>query len=136
MFGAGGPRGMLGGLMGPLGAIHAQFTVPGPNGGYETIATQTGTVQSVSSGSVTVKSTDGYTQQYVVDPSTLVAADYEGILSVSSGDTVVVEALVSGSTYTAERVVDTTQAQANRGSWGPGPDGTPPTTPAPASPAA
>lgn len=122
--------------MSPLGAIHAQFTVPGPNGGYETIATQTGTVQSVSSSSVTVKSADGYTQQYVVNSSTLVAADYEGILSVSSGDTVVVEALVSGSTYTAERVVDTTQVQANRGSWAPGPEGTPPTTTPPSSPAA
>ena len=65
--------------------IHAQFTVPRtPNGGYETIATQTGTVQSVSSSSVTVKSADGYTQNYDVTSSTLVDADYEGILSVSS----------------------------------------------------
>jgi hypothetical protein len=122
--------------MGPMGAIHAQFTVPGPNGGYETIATQTGTVESVSSSSVTVKSVDGYTQDYVVNSSTLVNADYEGILSVNNGDTVLVQALVSGTTYTAERVVDTTQVQANRASWVPGPEGTPATTTPPPSSAA
>lgn len=124
------------GMLGPMGAVHGQFTVPNGNSGYETIATQVGTVQSVSSGSITVKSADGYSQDYVVNSSTLVNADYEGILSVKTGDTVAIEATVSGSTYTAQRVTDTTQVQANRKSWVPQPATTPPTPFGPGSPAA
>jgi hypothetical protein len=137
-FGRFGGRGGLGpfGMLGPMGAVHGQFTVPNGNNGYETIATQVGTVQSVSSGSVTVKSADGYSQDYVVNSSTVVNADYEGILSVKTGDTVVVEATVSGNTYTAQQVTDTTQVQANRKSWVPQPSSTPPTPSTPGTPAA
>ncbi|MGC8628203.1 MAG: hypothetical protein ACP5VR_11780 [Acidimicrobiales bacterium] len=120
------------GMFGPMGALHGQFTVPAPSGGYETLATQVGTVQSVTSSSISVKSADGYVQDYVVSSSTVVNADYEGILSVKKGDTVMVEATVSGSTYTAQQVTDTTQVQANRQSWAPRPPSSP-TTPSPAA---
>ena len=107
--------------LGPNGAVHASYTVKGPNGNYETIDTQYGTAEAVSSGSITVKSADGFSQTYTVGSSTVVDADYNGILSVKVGDTISVEGLVSGSTVTAERVLDVTQVQANRKSWAPGP---------------
>lgn len=112
---------------GGRGIVHGSFTVKGPNGAYETISTQLGTVQAVSSSSLTVKSADGFTQTYAVVPSTVVHADYEGVLSLKHGDSVSVQATVSGSNATAQSVVDLTQVQANRSSWLP--QG--PTTPSP-----
>jgi hypothetical protein len=130
-FGPGMPGGPMrffgfGGLdmgIGPGGAIHASYTVKGPNGNYETIDTQYGTAADVSSGSITVKSADGFSQTYTVGSSTVVDADYNGILSVKVGDTISIQGLVneSTSTVTAERVLDVTQVQANRKSWAPGP---------------
>ena len=104
---------------GMMGAVHGTFTVKGPNGGYETLSTQQGTVQSVSSSSLTVKSADGFTQTYDVVASTVVDANYEGILSVKQGDTVSVEGLVTGTTATAQSVLDITQVSANRAAWAP-----------------
>jgi hypothetical protein len=122
--GQGGPMaaGPLGGLgMGLGGAIHGSFTVKGPSGNYETIDTQYGTAEAVSSGSITVKSADGFSQSYAVDSSTIVDAEPSGILSVKVGDTVSIRGLVSGSTVKAERVLDVTQVKAHHPSWGPGP---------------
>src|SRR5579862_5045473 len=73
---------------GPVGAIHGQFVVPKPGGGYQTIDTQRGTVTAVSASSVTVKSSDGYTKTYQVTSSTKVAARRGGIGSVKTGQTV------------------------------------------------
>lgn len=111
----------LGGALGPNGAIHGTFTIKGPNGSYETIATQYGTAGTVTASSITVKSADGFSQTYTVDPSTVVDADSNGITSVITGDTVSIQATVSGSTFTAQTVLDLTQVQANRKSWAPGP---------------
>jgi hypothetical protein len=105
------------------------------NGTYETIDTQVGTAEDVSAGSLTVKSADGFSQTYDITTSTIVDADYEGILSVKVGDTVSVQALVDGSSITAQRVQDVTQLQANRPAWGHGP-GTAAPAPAPAPAAA
>jgi hypothetical protein len=115
-FGFGGLDGL-----GPDGTIHASYTLKGPKGNYETIDAQYGTAEAVSSGSITVKSADGFSQTYTVGSSTVVYADYNGILSVKVGDTISIQGLVSGSTVTAERVLDVTQVQANRKSWAPGP---------------
>jgi hypothetical protein len=115
----GGP-GMFGIGVGPAGAIHGTFTVKGPNGGYETINTQYGTAEAVSSTSITVKSADGFSQTYVVSSSTVVDAKPNGISSVKVGDTVSIQALVSGATITAERVLDITLVKAQHPSWGPG----------------
>ena len=92
------------------GGIHGQFTVPAPSGGYETILTQIGTVDSVSSSTITVKSEDGYTHTYSVDDNTLVAAGNNGIADVSKGDTVRVLAVGNA----AKQIVDATKVQSLR----------------------
>ena len=100
-----------------FGAIHGEFTAPAPGGGYETLATQIGTVSSVSSSSITVKSADGFTRSYTVDGNTLVTAGNNGIADVNSGDTVHVLAVVSGGKASAVELVDFTRAQQVRGRW-------------------
>jgi hypothetical protein len=125
-----GPFGFAGPGAGLNGVIHGSYTVKGPDGSYETIDTQYGTAEAVSSTSITVKSADGFSQTYVVGPSTVVDADSSGITAVALGDEVTIQALVSGSTITAERVTDLTQLQANKKSWAPDP----PTPSAPATP--
>jgi hypothetical protein len=94
--------------LGPFGAIHGQFVTPKPGGGYQTIDTQRGTVTAVSSSSITVKSSDGYTRTYRVTSSTNVHARRAGIGSVKTGQTVSVLATVSGSSATATQIVDFT----------------------------
>ena len=97
------------------GGIHGQFTVPAPNGGYQTILTQIGTVDSVSTSSITVKSEDGYTHTYSVDNNTLVAAGNNGITDVAKGDTVRVLAVGNE----AKQIVDATKVQSLRQKyWG------------------
>lgn len=140
-FGFGGPGAMAGalgmlGILGPNGVVHGTFTVKGPSGSYETIAIQSGTVSSVDTTSspetITVLSADNFSQTYDANSSTVVYADYNGLGSIKTSDNVTIEALVSGSTYTAQRIVDATQVQANRKSWvpspGKGPWGGPPTS--------
>ena len=112
----------------PGNVVHASYTVKGPSGAYETLDTQVGTVQAVSSSSITVKSADGYRQQYAVGSSTVVYADHNGIGSVKLGDQVSVIGLAGSSAVTAERIVDITQVQANRSTWQPQPPA-PPTSP-------
>ncbi len=68
-----GPIAFGSGFAGPDGAIHGSLTVKGPNGGYETVDTQYGTAEAVSSSSITVKSADGFSQTYTVSASTVVA---------------------------------------------------------------
>ena len=136
-WGMGGPFGPgmrpAGGFVGSRGAfpgnvVHASYTVKGPSGTYETLDTQVGTVQAVSSSSITVKSADGYSQQYAVGSSTVVYADYNGIGSVKLGDQVSGIGLAGSSAVTAERIVDITQVQANSNTWQPRPPA-PPTSP-------
>jgi hypothetical protein len=136
MFGYGmGPMGGLG-PGGPVGGggpvVHASYTVKGPNGTYETLDAQMGTVEAVSSSSITVKSADGFSQQYAVDSSTTVYADYDGIGSVKTGDDVAIVGLAGTSGVTAERVIDITQVKANGQSWEPAPPMAP-TTATPSS---
>ena len=50
--------------------LHGEFVVSDANGGYTTMLTQTGTVTAVSATSITVKSDDGYTQIYMISPTT------------------------------------------------------------------
>jgi hypothetical protein len=91
---------------GAVGPIHGQFVLPKPGGGYQTIDTQRGNVTAVSTSSLTVKSSDGYTHTYQVTSSTRVDAKRAGIGSVKTGQTVFVLATVSGSAATATQVVD------------------------------
>jgi hypothetical protein len=98
------------------GGIHGEFVIPKPGGGYQTVLTQIGTVQSVSGSSITVKSEDGFTHTYSVSNDTLVAAGDNGIADVAKGDTVRVLAVGSA----AKQVVDVTKVQSLRQRyWGP-----------------
>src|SRR5437763_11621613 len=51
-------RGGFGGRFGFFGALHGEFTVVAPGGGYETLAVQRGQVTAVSASSITVRSAD------------------------------------------------------------------------------
>ena len=92
------------------GGIHGEFVVPKPGGGYQTVLTQIGTVQSVSGSSITVKSEDGYSHTYSVNSDTLVAAGDNGIADVAKGDTVRVLAVGSA----AKQLIDVTKVQSLR----------------------
>jgi hypothetical protein len=123
-----GPFGLFAGPgAGANGVIHGSYTIKGPDGSYETIDTQYGTAEAVSSTSITVKSADGFSQTYAVGSGTIVDTDSNGITSVALGDEISIQALVSGATVTAQRVTDLSQLQANGKSWVPN-------RPSPASP--
>jgi hypothetical protein len=120
-FERGGPKdGPRRGGFGMGMGIHGEFVVPVPSGGYQTIASQMGTVESVSATSITVKSEDGYVRSYAVDDNTIVHAGDNGIDDIATGDTVDVTAVVSGSTAKAVDIGDATAMGKRRGSWAPG----------------
>jgi hypothetical protein len=101
----------FGGFGGAGGALHGEYTTAKPGGGYQTIDIQQGQVTAVSTGSITVKSDDGFSKSYTVVESTLVDAQRDGIGSVKVGDTVSVQATVSGSTATATDIADRSQVR-------------------------
>ena len=106
-FGGGFPGpGLLGG--GLFGAVHGTVVVPKSGGGYQTVAFQNGQVTAVSSTSITLRSADGYSHTYQVTSSTMVNAQRDGIGSIKTGNQVVVDATVSGSSTTAVRIIDVT----------------------------
>jgi hypothetical protein len=99
------------GGFGPGGALHGEYTTTKPGGGYQTIDIQQGQVTAVSTGSITVKSDDGFSKSYTITASTLVDAQRDGIGSVKVGDDVSVQATVSGSTATATDITDRSQVR-------------------------
>ena len=103
------------------GALHGEFTMPAPGGGYQTLAAQTGQVTSVSTSSIALKSEDGFVRTYSVDDNTLVTAGNNGISDVKTGDAVHVLAVVSGGKARAVDIVDATTVQQSRGRWAPFP---------------
>jgi hypothetical protein len=109
----------LPGGMGPLGdMLHGSAVIAKSGGGSETVDVQRGTVTEVSSSSITVKSSDGYTFTYAVNSSTFVGASSKGISSVKTGDTVFVSAIASGHTATAASVLDATAIKDGRIAFG------------------
>ena len=112
-------RGGHGFGFGPGGGIHGEFTVPAPNGGYETLATQIGEVTAVSPTSIKVKSEDGFERTYAVDDGTVVTAGRDGIANVKQGDSVHVLAVVTNGNAKAVRIGDKTQVESRRGAWAP-----------------
>lgn len=115
-FGAGFRFG--GGL---FGALHGQFIVAKPGGGYQTVDVQNGQVTAVSSTSITLKSSDGFTHSYTVSGSTIVDAQRDGIGSVKVGNQASVVATVSGSTATAASIFDLTLLRQGHPGFGFGP---------------
>jgi len=104
--------------LGPLGAVHGQFVVAKPGGGYQTVDMQRGKVTAVSTSSITVRSPDGFSASYAVTGSTVVDAQRDGIGSVKTGDQVTIEAKVSGSTATAANIVDLTRVASGHKAFG------------------
>jgi hypothetical protein len=107
-------RGAFGGGfgLGAFGAVHGQFVVPRSGGGYQTEDMQRGAVTAVSTSSITIKSSDGFTKTYRVTSSTLVDAQRDGIGSVKNGHQVSLLATVSGGTATATSIEDLSLLQA------------------------
>jgi hypothetical protein len=98
-FGAGGARGGFGGgAAALLTALHGDFVVANPQGGYLTERLQTGSVTALSATSISLTSKDGYKQDYTLDSATQKA------VTPKTGDTVTVVAKVSGTTATATSV--------------------------------
>jgi hypothetical protein len=102
------------------GAIHGEVTSPKSDGGYQTMAFQTGEVTSVSKSSIALKSDDGFTRTYKLDEDTLVNAGRDGIDSVKNGDEVRVLAVVEERDARAVHVLDTTRVERARERWRPG----------------
>jgi hypothetical protein len=106
----GGPLG--GALGGPLAGalrdgLHGEMVVPDGSGGYTTVAMQRGSVTDISSSSISVKSSDGFTATYRVDDTTNVMGSMMGGASVSdlsTGDAVVVMAQGSDAPLTVRWV--------------------------------
>jgi len=123
-----GPGHMKGapGMGGPRGAIHGEFVVPDGNGGYRTVAVQTGEVTAVSSDSISVKSADGFSKTYSVDENTVVNSGRDGIDNVKNGHQVSVDAVVTGGKAAARGIRDMTTLDSIRKHWNPNaPQGTP-----------
>lgn len=101
--------GMAGGLN---AAIHSEYVIL-RDGEYVTMVDQLGVVSDVSSGSLTVKSADGFTRTYVLNTDTVVAqgarqrGSNAGTLTpadIQAGSTVRLTATKSGDSYTAASV--------------------------------
>ena len=92
------------GMLGRM--LHGEFVLQKAGGGYQTVLVQRGSAQTVNSGSITVRSADGFHQTYVVDSHTLVNAGKAGIGSLAKGHRVGVVATESGNTATAVHVID------------------------------
>lgn len=105
--GFGGPGG-FGGRGGPNGLLLHGEQVVQQGTKVVTIDEQVGKITAVSAGSVTIKSTDGYTATYVLGTATRV--DKNGAqakaASLHVGDQVRVEGTKSGSTITAGTLMD------------------------------
>jgi hypothetical protein len=98
--------GELGKLEGRL--LHGQFVVLGKDKKPTTLAEQRGTVSAVSPTSISLTSSDGFKQTYVVTAGTKVRIDGKksAIADVKTGQTATVLAGVSGSTETAKTIVE------------------------------
>ena len=101
-----GPGGLLARIQ------HGEATVS-TNSGYQIIDIQRGTVDSVSSGQLTVRSADGFSATYTVDSSTKIRKNRKtvDINQVVVNDRVMVLATNSGNTATATHINDTGPAK-------------------------
>jgi hypothetical protein len=128
-----GGRGGLGGYGGYGRALHGELVVPQQDGtGTRTITVQSGSVTSVTSSRLVVKSTDGFSSTYVLNSSTRLAGG-QSLSAVKVGHEVMVVASKSGDTLTALRVGDRNlvmdrDRDGDDGSPAPSPSGSPTTS--------
>jgi hypothetical protein len=95
-----------GGNDGLANALHGEYVASDGKGGTTTMLIQTGTVTAVSAGSLSVRSTDGFTGTYTVGSKTKVDDGADTIGTVKNGHTVTVVATKSDRSATS--VLDTT----------------------------
>ena len=101
-------------------AIHGEHVVKDADGTFRTVITQAGTIESVSSSEVTVKSEDGFTQRYVINSDTKitkVSADLPrngrgkptlpsaSATDLKTGDKIHVSGTKNGDAVTANRIL-------------------------------
>jgi hypothetical protein len=94
--------------MGPGGKVlHGEATVKTPDGVRE-VATQNGKITVVDGSTLTVRSSDDFTRDYIVDKDTRIALNGAdgAVSSLHEGDTVHVTAVKDGSEWHAEAVFD------------------------------
>ena len=108
------------GAYAPMAGIRGEFVVPDGDGGYQTLLTQTGETTAVGTGSITVRSEDGYSHTYTVTDDTTVNGGRDGIGDVSEGDLVHVTAVTEGGADTAVRIGDLTTLRESFERWGGG----------------
>ena len=86
---------------------HGEFTVHTKTGD-KVVDVQRGVVTAVNASSVTVKSTDGFSTTYTIDPTTKVHKDKKtaAVSQIATNDRVRVHAIKVGSTLTAQPVGD------------------------------
>ena len=93
---------------GGLGRVeHGEFTVHTKTGD-KVMDVQRGVVTAVNAGSVTVKSTDGFTSTYTLDPTTKVhnGKTTATVAQIATNDRVRLQATKTGSTVTAHHIGD------------------------------
>jgi hypothetical protein len=106
--------GRLGGMgSGVSSAVHSEYVIE-EGSQYVTKVAQLGTVANVSSGSVTVKSADGFTRTYTVGEATAVSNQQQRrqqssasgltVADIAAGATVRIVAAKEGSAFAAETV--------------------------------
>lgn len=98
---------------------HSESVVKDADGTFHTILAQRGTVETVSTTSITVKSEDGFTQSYAVNAETKVTKAAETgddgsrqrpsagtVEDITAGDVVRISGVKDGDQATAERIVE------------------------------
>ena len=86
--------------------LHGEQVLETADGVYETVATQRGTVDEVTSAELTVTSEDGYSRTYTLTAESLVDEWSGDAVDLALGDNVMVVATVDGSVATAARAID------------------------------
>jgi hypothetical protein len=74
---------------------------PATQGGFSTLEIQTGTVTAVAPGSVTVRSADGFSQQYTIDA---------GLRAPAVDDQVTIRAVRQGAAVRITEILDPREA--------------------------
>ncbi|WP_169952107.1 DUF5666 domain-containing protein [Microbispora sp. H11081] len=110
-----------------LGPVRAQAQ-PSPSGDYQTFTSQTGAVDSVQNGTLTVGG-----RTYTVNESTRIVADYKGLQGIQPGDQVWVVG-TTGDKPTALIVADASRPALPGHGGGGAPSEAPQTPPAPVTP--
>ena len=124
------PNGLGGMGSGVSAAVHSEYVIE-ENGQYVTKVAQLGTVSAVSSGSVTVKSSDGFTRTYTLSGDTVVSNLLQRRQQSATGDLTVADIVTGasvrivagkdGAAFAAENVQvsgTTTQSGGSTGSGG------------------